>query len=107
MVGADGPSLLGTGSKVSNLTWHESVDWMFKPAESVLQRHSNVFQELHGPTAGIPGFHYVDPTARPRFFRPHPVPCSMRSLIEHKLERLVHLQVPVQFAECAAPIVPV
>ena len=28
VVGADGPSLLGTGSKVSNLTGHRFVDWM-------------------------------------------------------------------------------
>ena len=68
-----------------------------------------MFQEELGLLQGYQASIYVDPTARPRFFRPRPVPYSMRSLIEQELERLVQSGVlkPVQFAEWAAPIVPV
>ena len=68
-----------------------------------------MFQEELGLLKGYQASIYVDPTARPRFFRPRPVPYSMRSLIEQELERLVQSGVlkPVLFADWSAPIVPV
>ena len=110
VVGADGPSLLGRDLiKSLQLDWARICRLDAKPAEAVLQRHSKVFQEELGLLQGYQASIYVDPTARPQFFRPRPVPYSMRSLIEQELERLVQSGVlkPVQFADWAAPIVPV
>ena len=87
VVGADGPSLLGRNWIQSlQLDWPRICRLDAKPAEAVLQRHSKVFQEELGLLKGYQASIYVDPTARPRFFRPRPVTYSMRSLIEQELE---------------------
>ena len=87
VVGADGPSLLGRNWIQSlQLDWPRICRLDAKPAEPVLQRHSKVFQEELGLLKGYQASIYVDHTARPRFFRPRPVPYSMRSLIEQELE---------------------
>ena len=52
---------------------------------------------------------HVDESARPRFFRPRPVPFALKGRIEEELERLQRDGIiePVKFSEWAAPVVPV
>ena len=60
-----------------------------------------------GNAAGIPG--YIDRNASPRFCKGRTAPYAMQQLVEKELDRLVDEGIlePVQFAEWAAPIVPV
>ena len=57
---------------------------------------------VRGVTAKL----YVDPQARPKFYRPQSVPYAMR---EKELDRLHQQGIiePVQFSDWAAPIVPI
>ena len=52
---------------------------------------------------------YVDPGAQPKYCKARSVPYAMRGKVEEELERLVSEGIiePVQFADWAAPIVPV
>ena len=52
---------------------------------------------------------YVSDDACPKFCRARPVPLAMKPMVEKELERLVEQGIlsPVQFAEWAAPVVPV
>ena len=62
----------------------------------LLQHYQSVFDEGLGRLRGHQAKIYVDPDAQPRFCKARPIPYAMRSKIE-----------PVQFADWAAPIVPV
>ena len=52
---------------------------------------------------------YVDETVPPKFCKARSVPYAMRTKVEKELERLTKEGIiePVQYAEWAAPIVPV
>ena len=52
---------------------------------------------------------HVDPGAQPKYCKARSVPYAMRGKVEEELERLVSEGIiePVQFADWAAPIVPV
>ena len=74
--------------------------------QQVLDKYSDVFkEELKGMEAKI----HVDKDEHPRFFKARQVPFALRKLVEDELERLQSMGViqPVQFADWAAPIVPV
>ena len=60
---------------------------------------------LHGYKAKI----HVDPAATPKFCKARPIPYVLRGKVETELERLTREGIiePVQFADRAAPIVPV
>ena len=69
----------------------------------MLLQHHKVFQEGLGKLQKYKAKIHVDAGAKPKFFKPCPVPYSMRVTIEEELERLVS----VQFSKWATPIVPV
>ncbi len=75
----------------------------------VLERHKKVFEEGLGKLKGHTAKIYVDPNARPHFCKARPVPYTMREMVEKELERLQKEGIiePVQFADWAAPVVPV
>ena len=52
---------------------------------------------------------YVDPQAKPRYYKAHLVPYSMQTVAEQELYRLVGERIlePAKFADWASPIVPV
>ena len=68
-----------------------------------------MFKEGIGELWGVKAKLYIDKDERPRYFPARQVPFSIREKVEEKLERLQALGViqPVQFADWAAPIVPV
>ena len=51
----------------------------------------------------------VDPGAKPRFCKARTVPYALREKVEQELDRLTKEGIiePIQFADWAAPIVPV
>ena len=75
----------------------------------VLKRHSTVFNAELGTLKGYEAKLHVDPAVNPRFYKAQPVPYSLKNMIEKELDRLVNEGIiePVQFADWAAPIVPV
>ena len=110
----------GTGSSLLGRDWlqHLCLDWPSicqvqsveqTAVNSVLDRHKNVFREELGTLQGFEAKIYVDPTAKPVFCKARSVPYAMKVKVEEELERLVKQGIlePVEFAEWAAPIVPV
>ena len=72
-------------------------------------KFKEVFEEETGLLQGTEASLSVEPTSRPRFFKPRPVPYAYREKVEQELRRLEHDNIiqPVRFSEWAAPIVPV
>ena len=77
--------------------------------QEVLDKYGSVFREGLGELQGITAKIYIDRDERPRFFKPYPVAFALRQKVEEELDRLQSLGVikAVQFADWAAPIVPV
>ena len=75
--------------------------------QSVLDKHKEVFEDKLGLRRPQPK--YVDSNAQPRYYRDRTVPYALQYKIEQELERLENDGIiePVQFADWAAPIVPV
>jgi hypothetical protein len=76
--------------------------------QEVLDKHS-VFKDELGLVKGTEAKIHVDPQAAPRFCKPRTVPYALREKVDQELEKLRKAGViePVEFAEWAAPIVPV
>jgi len=110
VVKGNGPSLFGRNwLHTIRLNW-ESINNVREGALSkVLARHQAVFKEGLGKLKGYEAKIHVDPEATPRFCKARPVPYSLRGKVEEELERLEKEGIiePVQFAEWAAPVVPV
>ena len=111
VVAGSGPSLLGRN-------WLSSIrlDWKsigviagHSPLTTLLEKYSEVFKKSLGKLIGHEAKLYVDQDASPRFCRARPVPYALRDKVEAELERLNKEGIiqPVQFADWAAPIVPV
>ena len=110
VVGVDGPSLMGRDwLAVFRLNWKEIYYVENCSIQSVLQRFTDVFKEGLGTLKGYEAKIHINPDVVPRFCKARTVPYALRARVEDELERLVELGViePVQFADWAAPIVPV
>ena len=105
IVDGTGPSLLGRDwLKNIKLDWQQLFD-MSMSEPSLLAKVPKDHQQVFKPEVGkLKGYE-----AKPRFCRARPVPFSMRSLVSKELGRLLEQGIlkPVDFAEWAAPIVPV
>ena len=68
-----------------------------------------MFQEGLGKITGFKTRIEVHTDAKPRYFKPTPVPYALQNKIEVQLERLQSNNIvePIKFSEWAAPIVPV
>ena len=111
VVQGNGPSLFGRN-------WLEKIklDWtsIYSLQESLsvtklLERHATLFSDklgaLQGPTAQL----FINPQARPRYFKARPVPYRLKEKVEMELSRLqeLHVIAPVQHADWATPVVPI
>ena len=76
--------------------------------ESVLDMRNTVFEEL-GCVQGMSAKIHVEPGSSPQFCKARRVPFALRGRVEQELDRLHESGViePVEYAEWAAPIVPV
>lgn len=106
-----GPSLLGRNwLETLKLNWKE-VYYIHQPSplDKILQAHEAVFRNELGTIQGVAAKIEVDPQVRPQFFRPRPVPFSLRQKVEKELERLEREGIIQRrnFSDWAAPIVPV
>ena len=110
VVKGNGPSLLGRD-------WleHLKLDWTLihhvqaSSLDTVLSKHAQVFGDGLGTLKDHHVSIVVDPAVPPRYCKARSVPYSMKTLVEEELVRLEREGViePVQYAEWAAPIVPV
>ncbi len=111
VVAGEGPSLLGRDwlSKLK-LDWKTIFSTQVQDTlKDVLARHKAVFGSELRCVQGITAKLDVDPQASSHFWRPRNVPYALRSRIEQELHRLETAGIfeRVEFAEWAAPIVPV
>ena len=76
---------------------------------AMLAKHSKLFEGGLGTLKGYKAKLHIDQQAVPKFCKARPVPYAMREKVEEELHRLVHEGIlkPVQYADWAAPIVPV
>ncbi len=118
VVPGSGPNLLGRDllNKIK-LDWHQVFQVETGSSESepktrldqLLRKYEECFKDELGCLQGMKAHIQVDPKATPRYHKARPVPYALRGKIEQELERLVEVGTiePVQFAEWAAPIVPI
>ena len=80
-----------------------------KGVEKLLDCYADLFKEELSRVKGVEVKINVDKSARPRFFRPRPVPFALKGRIEEELKRLQQDGIiePVKFSEWAVPVVPV
>ena len=113
VVDGSGPTLLGMNwlSKI-HLGWQKIAKLSCEgksDLEDVLQKHGPIFREELGLVKGVTARLQVESEATPIFFKAHTMPYALRGKIEQELQRLEKQGVleKVEFAEWAAPIVPV
>ena len=113
IVGGAGPTLLGRDwLKHIQLDWNRIAKLSNSSPltlENILQQHTAVFKEELGVVQGVTAKIHADPQATPKFCKARPVPYALRGKINQELQRLEKNGIikPVEFAEWAAPIVPV
>ena len=116
VVQGNGPSLVGRDwlSKV-RLDWHEIFYENLELAnqkgelETILKQYPEVFKTGMGTLKGFKATIKVDHESVPKYWKPRPVPYSIRNKVDQELDRLVQEEIiePVQFLDWAAPIVPI
>ena len=110
VVSGSGPTLLGRNwlSKI-RLDWASINIVEEKNLDKVLKKYAEVFKPELGTLKGYEAKIYVDSDAQPRYCKARTVPYALRGAVEKELQRLESEGIiePVQFAEWAAPIVPV
>ncbi len=110
VVRGSGPSLLGRDwLRIIRLDWKVINQVQGNALQEVLDRYGDIFKPGLGTLKGYKAKIHVDPDAKPRFCKARTVPYAMRDMVEQELERLTQEGIiePVQFADWAAPIVPV
>ena len=113
VVKGDGPSLMGRDLlQQIRLDWHslhQIQSNLNSSLEALLTKHQAVFAEGLGKVKGFTAKLHVSPDAQPCFYKPRPVPHSLRTKLEKELKHLESLGIiePVQFSDWAVPIVPV
>ena len=112
VVAGNGPSLLGRDwlSKITLNCWSRLHVASASPSlQEVLKQHSAVFKDELGTVQGTAAKIHVDAQAKPKFCKPRPVPYALREKVDQELSRLEAEGIieRVEFAEWAAPIVPV
>ena len=113
VVKGDGPSLMGRDwLQQITLDWHSlhQIQATHNTVlESLIAKHQEVFADGLGKVKNFTAKLHVSPDAQPRYYRPRPVPHSLRTKLEKQLQHLESLGIiePVQFSDWAAPIVPV
>lgn len=105
VVNGNGPSLLGQ----IKLDWCEIKLVKTDKLSNLLDKYEEVFQEGLGTVKGTTANIYVDSDAAMKYCKARPVAYAVKEKIETELNRLVAEGTiePVEFAEWAAPIVPI
>ncbi|XP_065190696.1 uncharacterized protein K02A2.6-like [Sycon ciliatum] len=110
VVEGSGPNLLGRDAlQTLKLNWNRVFNVTGDLSSDLLSKHPDVFKPGLGTWKHGSVKLAVDRNARPRFLKARSVPYALQSAVEKELDKLVDNNViqPVEFAEWAAPIVPV
>jgi len=113
VVTGQGPPLFGRNWLANiRLNWHQvrlCVNTLLTDVDQLLDQYKDVFSSELGTLKGIYAKLTLKPDAKPKYFKPRPVPYALRDAIEKDLERLENLGVieKVSYSDWAAPIVPV
>ena len=77
--------------------------------QTVLDKHCSVYNDELGCMKDMKVKLLIDSIAKPKFFKPHNVPFTLRDKVENLLQRLENHAIipPVKFLKWAAAIVPV
>ena len=107
----------GVGASLVGRNWLEKIILNWKAIHSVnidqlqavLNQYSEVFKPGVGTLKDYKAHIFIDSTVPPKFCKARSVPYAMRPLVETQLDKLVQEDIltPIQYAEWAAPIVPV
>ena len=87
----DGPSLLGRNwLKYIQLDWHQIAMMRTKPQQlqTLQQEHVSLFKDELGTVQPYRATLRIQPDAKPRFFKSHPVPFAIRDAVGRELDRL-------------------
>jgi len=117
VVKGDGPALLGRNwlSKIQ-LNWNSITRINKVRSENeeagvseLLSKYATLFDDSLGTVKGVKLHLSVKPGAKPKFYKPRPVPFAMQDKVAEELDRLESIGVieKVAYSEWAAPIVPV
>ena len=104
------PSLLGRNwPKYIRLDWNTiaSVHAVSKTISALLEQHKPLFSEELGTVEPFHATLVVKPQARPKFFKPRPVPFALKEAIGQQLNKLEEdgIVERVDHSDWAAPIV--
>ena len=113
VVAGEGPSLLGRNwLRRIRLDWKRigTISCQTKTQQSLqclLEQHSGLFKEELGTIHKFPARLQVRDLARPKFFKPRPVPFAIKGAIDLELDQLESSGIlkKVSHSEWAAPIV--
>ncbi len=77
--------------------------------QDVLTKHEKLFRGDLGCLKGFKAHIDLKDDAKPRFFKPRPVPFAKKEKVDEDIQRLLHMKVlsPMKFSNYASPIVPV
>ncbi len=77
--------------------------------EKLLADYQEIFGTELGRCKGVKAHLYVKPDAKPKFYRPRPIPLALKTKIEADLDRMEKLEIieKVDTSEWASPTVPV
>ncbi|XP_037563432.1 uncharacterized protein K02A2.6-like [Dermacentor silvarum] len=89
--------------------YQEAVLHVVKDVPSLLTDFKSLFQPEVGTFAGTTASIHIPEGARPRFFKPRPLPFALKDRVTQELQRLQRegILVPIKTSDWAAPIVPV
>ena len=110
VIEGNGPNLFGRNwLQAIKLDWGVIHQLQVDSLQELMAQYKGVFEPGLGKMTGYQAKIHIDPNAAPRFCRARPVPYAMRVKVEQALDRMVEQGIlePVQYAEWAAPIVPV
>lgn len=111
IVKGNGPSLFGRDWLTKfRLDWPSLINNINnRPLEAILAAHSEVFRDQLGTLKGTSAKINVDPTVQPIYCKARSVPYAMKEKVNTELDRLQAEGIiePVQYADWAAPIVPI
>ena len=112
VVKGNGPDLLGRDwLQEFRLDWGEILHLKKEDTrlKQLLYEFDEVFEDTRGTVKGAKAKIYIDPAAKPRYFKPRPVPHALRQKISDELDKMEAEGTieKVQFSDWAAPIVPV
>ena len=77
--------------------------------ENLLAEYQEIFGTDLGKCKGVKAHLYVKPDAKPKFYRPRPIPLALKDKIEADMDRMEKLEIieKVDTSEWASPTVPV